>query len=77
MNGQNGAVGFEKRTRDLLDASLAVTQENTRDLAGTNLRLAQAWTDIARKGAQQCAHPRPMGRTGFCRQPHPPGRVHT
>ena len=57
MHGQNadGATGFEKRAGDLLEASLAVAQENARDLASTNLRVAQAWTDVAKKGAQQCA----------------------
>jgi len=55
QQGGDGA-GLEKRTRDWWEASMEAARDNAQDLASTNLRVAQAWSEVFKKGAQQSAH---------------------
>jgi hypothetical protein len=54
QNGDEG-IGMEKRASDWLQASIAVARDNAQDLASTNLRVAQAWTEVFKKGTQEGA----------------------
>jgi len=51
----NPSAGLEKRTRDWWEASLETARDNAQDLTNTNLRVAQAWAEVLKKGAAQPA----------------------
>lgn len=58
FNGSNGGgekVDLQKRTRELWEASLEVARENAQDVASTNMRVAQMWTDAFKKNAESAA----------------------
>jgi hypothetical protein len=50
IQSPNGA-GIGKPASDWLEASMAAVRENAQDLANTNLRVAQTWAEIFKKGA--------------------------
>jgi len=52
QNGGDG-IALERRTSEWLEASMAVARDNAQDLANTNLRMAEAWTEAFKKSAQQ------------------------
>lgn len=46
----DGRVGMEKRFNDWWQASLEAMRDNAEDMASTNLRVAQAWTEVFKRG---------------------------
>jgi len=58
FNGTNGGgekVDLQKRTRELWEASMEVARDNAQDVANTNMRVAQMWTDAFKKTADSAA----------------------
>ncbi|MGN6370836.1 MAG: hypothetical protein ACTHN5_21490 [Phycisphaerae bacterium] len=49
-SGNGGTGNLEKQTREWWEASMEVARDNAQDLANTNLRVAQSWTEALRKG---------------------------
>lgn len=45
--------GLEKSAHDLWEAAMEVARDNIQEVANTNLRVAQAWTELIKKGASQ------------------------
>jgi hypothetical protein len=50
-NGNGDGTSLEKQTRDFWEASMETVRDNAQDLASTNMRVAQAWTEVLKKGA--------------------------
>jgi hypothetical protein len=52
---QNGGEGIDlqQRTPDWWEASIEVARDNAQDWASTNLRIAQSWTEMFKKGGQR------------------------
>ena len=50
---QSSGSGVESRTREWLEASIAAARDTAQDVASTNLRVAQAWTEAFAKGTQR------------------------
>ena len=50
-NGNGDGMNLEKQTRDFWEASMETARDNAQDLASTNMRVAQAWTEVLKKGA--------------------------
>jgi hypothetical protein len=52
---QNGGEGIDlqQRTPDWWEASIEVARDNAQDWASTNLRIAQSWTQMFKKGEQK------------------------
>jgi len=51
-NGNGDAMNLEKQTRDWWEASMETARDNAQDLASTNMRVAQSWTEVLKKGAR-------------------------
>ena len=52
---QSGGDGVEKNGRELWEASVETARENAQELVNTNVRVAQAWNELLKKGVQQKA----------------------
>jgi len=59
-NGNGDSGSLEKQTRDWWEASFETARSNAQDLASTNLRVAQAWTEMLRRGS----HTQEKARSG-------------
>lgn len=52
QDGEDGA-GMEKRAREWIEASMEVVRDSAQEWASTNLRVAQAWSEVFKKGAEE------------------------
>jgi hypothetical protein len=46
-------IDLQQRTPDWWEASIEVARDNAQDWASTNLRIAQSWTEMFKKGEQK------------------------
>jgi hypothetical protein len=46
-------IDLQQRTPDWWEASIEVARDNAQDWASTNLRIAQSWTEVFKKGEQK------------------------
>jgi hypothetical protein len=54
LHAQNGHdVESPEKGRDLWDASVQVANANVQDMAATQLRVAQAWTDVLKNNTER------------------------
>lgn len=55
VNSQKSGNGaeLEKSAHELWEAAMEVARDNIQEVANTNLRVAQAWTEVIKKGAAQ------------------------
>jgi len=54
-------IDLEQRTPDWWEASIEVARDNAQDWANTNMRIAQSWTEMFKKGEQK-----QQGAVGSC-----------
>ena len=73
-SGENGGgkIDLQKRGTELWEASIAVARENAQDIANTNLRVMQMWTEAIKKGSNGAADAANHGKVvrAATRQPH-------